>query len=343
MAKLYPELVFTRGPQKGQRVPLSKTMNVLGRDRTCDVDLQDEYASRQHARIVIEGSRARLINTSPNGTRLNGKPVEQAVLNDGDLIGFGLEGEAKFEALPPAATAPLPKSAGAAPAEPAKPEAKAAGEPAPGKRRLKKPPAIVWVGVYLLGIALLFVILPKVLRVDDRNRSSAAPLTSEQIRAIIDRPLDFEPLNETLYQRNRDQAISGYEQWQTQVIAPDHLHRTLMCFKRALAYGRIKSFPPTEVHRLAPKTDDPNEPSPNELVQDLMVKVREALYEQVRVTYLNAYAAQRRGHWRDAQSLYHAVLEMVNDSRDPIHRNVVAQLTMVGIELQRRRDNPSRW
>ena len=74
----------------------------LGRDRQCDIVLDDETASRQHARIYLhpDGSTVEDLG-SINGTLCNGTKLSEgsAPLNDGDLLTIGrseiryLEGE----------------------------------------------------------------------------------------------------------------------------------------------------------------------------------------------------------------------------------------------------------
>ncbi|MCC7109102.1 MAG: sigma 54-interacting transcriptional regulator [Deltaproteobacteria bacterium] len=49
----------------------------------------DPRLSRQHARVVVDEEGARLINDSQHGTLKNGAPVEEAPLDDGDLIQVG--------------------------------------------------------------------------------------------------------------------------------------------------------------------------------------------------------------------------------------------------------------
>ena len=49
----------------------------------------DPRLSRQHARVVLEGEVARLVNDSGYGTLKNGEQIDAAVLVDGDLIQVG--------------------------------------------------------------------------------------------------------------------------------------------------------------------------------------------------------------------------------------------------------------
>lgn len=63
----------------------------LGRNRTNDIVLHDQHASRYHAEIYHEGSSwyLRDLNTT-NGTKINGGKIkEPTVLTHGDLLGIG--------------------------------------------------------------------------------------------------------------------------------------------------------------------------------------------------------------------------------------------------------------
>ncbi len=63
---------------------------VIGRAEDCGLLLHDPFVSQRHAGILCEGGRCSIRDLgSTNGTRLNGQPVEQAALHDGDHIEMG--------------------------------------------------------------------------------------------------------------------------------------------------------------------------------------------------------------------------------------------------------------
>ncbi len=74
----------------GLRIELSPTMT-LGRAASNTIVVDDEFASAEHARIVLRDGRWWLEDCgSRNGTMLNGEPVESpASMSDGDIIGVG--------------------------------------------------------------------------------------------------------------------------------------------------------------------------------------------------------------------------------------------------------------
>ncbi|MFQ5792836.1 MAG: FHA domain-containing protein, partial [Acidobacteriota bacterium] len=63
---------------------------VLGRSPDNDIVIKDFGVSRHHARVFLDGDRCRLLDLkSKNGTHVNGVPVLEAILNDGDQVLLG--------------------------------------------------------------------------------------------------------------------------------------------------------------------------------------------------------------------------------------------------------------
>jgi hypothetical protein len=74
----------------GKRYPIMKGRTVIGRGSEADVTLDDSGASRRHAEVQWDGSRARVRDLgSTNGTQLNGAPVKEAILEPDSVIGIG--------------------------------------------------------------------------------------------------------------------------------------------------------------------------------------------------------------------------------------------------------------
>src|SRR4051794_34257436 len=101
----HPALVFLRGELLAAPIPLEREEVTLGRALEADVRVNDARASRMHARITVEHdsstneARYRLTDLgSTNGTLLNGQPVKDAYLRDGDKITVG-EHLMRFELL----------------------------------------------------------------------------------------------------------------------------------------------------------------------------------------------------------------------------------------------------
>lgn len=91
-----PALVSLRGELLAVPIPLDRDEVTLGRALEADVRINDTRASRLHARIIVErnagpGSVRCIIRdlASTNGTLINGQPLTEAVLSEGDKISIG--------------------------------------------------------------------------------------------------------------------------------------------------------------------------------------------------------------------------------------------------------------
>lgn len=95
-AQLHPygQLVVTIAGQTGLAVgkafPLSP-MNIIGRNTSTDIALNDNFLSAEHARLELQGDEWVLEDLhSTNGTFLNGFEVRDTVnVQDGDIIRVG--------------------------------------------------------------------------------------------------------------------------------------------------------------------------------------------------------------------------------------------------------------
>jgi two-component system cell cycle response regulator len=100
-----PALVFKRGEQLAAPIPLERDAVTLGRALEADVRVNDARASRLHARILTgrdpeTGAAVYRVADlgSTNGTLLNGEPVTESVIRDGDKLTIG-EHLIRFELL----------------------------------------------------------------------------------------------------------------------------------------------------------------------------------------------------------------------------------------------------
>jgi hypothetical protein len=82
----------------GRRIPLSSEPATIGRLSDCTVPIADPQVSRRHAEIrpAVEGYVVTDLS-SLNGTTVNGEPVTERLLEDGDVIGVG-PASIRFEA-----------------------------------------------------------------------------------------------------------------------------------------------------------------------------------------------------------------------------------------------------
>lgn len=87
----YPILVAQDGPLKGQRWALNHTL-MVGRDPSCDINVQDRQVSRYHARITPTPEGVTIEDLgSKNGTYHNSAELTAPImLQDGDIFGIAL-------------------------------------------------------------------------------------------------------------------------------------------------------------------------------------------------------------------------------------------------------------
>ena len=69
---------------------LAADVTHVGRGMTADIRLDDHTVSARHAILVTRGDRLRILDDrSTNGTVVNGRRTDAAVLHDGDVIVLG--------------------------------------------------------------------------------------------------------------------------------------------------------------------------------------------------------------------------------------------------------------
>jgi hypothetical protein len=92
-AKLVRGALFEyRGPGDPGRVhAVREGRNVIGRDNTCEIALDDGRISSQHAFLFLRAEDATFLDVSTNGSRVDGKVVsgEQVVLRHGSTLELG--------------------------------------------------------------------------------------------------------------------------------------------------------------------------------------------------------------------------------------------------------------
>jgi adenylate cyclase len=83
------DLVFLSGPKAGEMVPVKQNL-IAGRSPDCSLEVPDPNTSRQHARILWDGTTLQVAdNGSSNGTFLNDQRITQIVAHHGDVIRLG--------------------------------------------------------------------------------------------------------------------------------------------------------------------------------------------------------------------------------------------------------------
>ncbi|MCX7397181.1 MAG: ATP-binding protein [Planctomycetales bacterium] len=84
-------LLVINGANRGSRYEISSALDVvIGRSVGCNLRLDDSEVSRHHARITHNGTDFVLNDLkSANGTKVNGQPVAERALGNGDSLQFG--------------------------------------------------------------------------------------------------------------------------------------------------------------------------------------------------------------------------------------------------------------
>ena len=142
------QLVHIQGPLKGEIQEFFDTEVSIGRHPSCHVRFPKDLAiiSREHARIVREGNRFKLIDQSTNGTYLNGTKITETILKDGDILLF-VDGGPKVSFLtrlgespsdaPPVAKRPALRVTAPPQSQPQKPSRPVSGSPQVPKAEIR--------------------------------------------------------------------------------------------------------------------------------------------------------------------------------------------------------------
>jgi two-component system cell cycle response regulator len=83
-------LVVIYGLDLGRKYNLEKSTIIIGRSSKCDIQVDQESVSRNHAKLINNGEEVMLCDMgSTNGTYINDELVQERSLNDGNLIKIG--------------------------------------------------------------------------------------------------------------------------------------------------------------------------------------------------------------------------------------------------------------
>ncbi|PHS12474.1 MAG: hypothetical protein COA78_08355 [Blastopirellula sp.] len=78
---------FSAQGAKSTKIPLDKFPFSIGRNESCDYMIDSGRVSREHVLISKQGNQFKLLDlNSTNGTMVNGEPVHEQLLCDGDCI-----------------------------------------------------------------------------------------------------------------------------------------------------------------------------------------------------------------------------------------------------------------
>jgi Nif-specific regulatory protein len=96
-----PSLTLLSGPQAGDRFELNCPCTTIGRDQQNTIVCSDEEVSKQHCSLSSESGQWILRDLgSTNMTFVNGAPIDEIKLNDGDRIRIGGKTTLLFQTTP---------------------------------------------------------------------------------------------------------------------------------------------------------------------------------------------------------------------------------------------------
>lgn len=94
---LKANFVVLAGQDIGKNFPIQKSEISIGRGDSCDICINDDDVSRNHARVRIQSAAIMIEDLgSTNGTLVNGEKITRHILNDGDRVQVGNHTVFKF-------------------------------------------------------------------------------------------------------------------------------------------------------------------------------------------------------------------------------------------------------
>lgn len=338
-----PTLVFIKGPQEGQKLPIDGKQAVAGRAPQCELQLKEDYVSRQQMRFTVGDDGCIMENMSVNGTMVNGKRYKagkQIMLATGDVLGVGLETEILFvspgddvqQAIDEHAhqiVPPVPETArdefpppqenqqhSYEPAEPARHSPPPEVELTPEELAVKAQKAKYRKYVIMLGISVLFTVSLIVVVAIFKPAGSAPSLKSlprlseEQIRHALEARPDLSP-NSTLAADSLVKARAFYDNH----FRVGNQYMCIKYYKLHLAYLGSPSFQPAD--------EDRYRRALNGLTQG-----PEGLVQKVVREYNKAMEFEQAGRWREASAALEQILQMVpeQDYRDPTYEQLLTNI-----------------
>ena len=173
-------LVVEQGKLAGHGYDLTRPVIVIGRGQECDIILDEQQVSRQHARLQQTAQGWTLVDLgSTNGTQVNGQQLAAHAphaLQPGDRLALG---SAVLSLQQPVASEPAPQAS---------------------PQRRKTHPALLIGGAVLIAVVLVGVVVGLVLLLQDTEDETAPggldPL--DQIEEILPAPTLIEGITTAL-------------------------------------------------------------------------------------------------------------------------------------------------
>lgn len=86
----FPQLIVTHNGNTLQEIRLTDSRILIGRSSLCDLAIDDEFVSKQHAALIRVENAVILIDLkSSNGTYVNSRRIQRRTLRDNDIVSLG--------------------------------------------------------------------------------------------------------------------------------------------------------------------------------------------------------------------------------------------------------------
>lgn len=352
-------LESTAGPEKGQTFRLAPGTTTIGRDPACEVALSESAISRQHCRIERRGDQWILKNLSENGTRLNRKLVDEAVLSDGDDIRVGAKTRLRFVvetvAVSPTGRPQFRPRTAEEETEEAAPGAEAEEPPSLFRRRKG---LFIGLAIYLAVLVLLAAVL--VLRGTSGGGSVEIPILALEpmiqlapgtppLRVVKESQEGVwceGPLKQLILVRKEDldsgkakrivgirQAIEDMARVYRAELPPNlsaakkFRDKALDLYDRRNTaprnlFGSVRCFQQALAY-YGGRGFFPNQPT----VDKIYLEALRNLEAEISRDYNNAVVDEKMGDIKRAAQRYQRILNMIPEKDNPIVKNVIRRLT----------------
>jgi len=349
-------LESTAGPEKGQTFRIAPGTTTLGRDPACEVALSESAISRQHCRIERRGDQWVLKNLSDNGTRLNRKSIDEAVLSDGDDIRVGAKTRLRF-VVETVAVSPTgrPQFRRRTAEEEAAPEAEAEEPPSLFRRRKG---LFIGLAIYLAVLVLLAAVLTlrgtsgggsaeiPVLAIEDMIQPAPGAPPIRVVKESQEGVWCEGELKQPILVRKEDldsgkakritgirQAIEGMATVYRKELPPNlsaaekFRDKALDLYDRRNAeprnlFGSVRCFQQALAY-YGGRGIFPNQPTVDKIYLDAL----KDLEAEIGREYNNAVLDEKAGDVKRAAQRYQRILDMIPEKENPIVRNVIRRLT----------------
>ncbi len=275
------QLLF--GPGSGRTISFTQGPVTFGRDADNTLIVPESFVSRHHGEFQLTAEGWRLVNQSPNGTRLNKRLIthdKPHPIKNGDEVGIGdlavfqvtlQDVAAPASAAPPGATARVTPAPLGGPA--------AAAPPHGLTKRAKLLLSIIAGWIVVLGVLAFLIVPPGGGR---GNARSLTPLTNKEIEAILLKPLPPRPTDPVMARQRLQEAKD---------LAADTSRQHASLFKSYRAFEEALVLYGTSTFR------DPQD-------EWLYLNVQDRVIKDLTERYGNAYDRLKSGQFQTAAQEY---------------------------------------